>query len=419
MFPLIKKPKKVIYLDYAATTPVDPRVQKVMRPFENEVFGNPSSLYRQGREAAESINASRGDIANILGVSRNEIIFTAGGTESINLAIFGAVRGCLQNYKNNLKKIHLITSAIEHPAVLESVRELQRQGAQLTVVDVDSEGFIQLDKLFESIRPETVLISVMHANNEIGTIQPIAEIGKRLAKINSTRFQEGLPKILFHTDACQTAGVLDVRPGLLGVDLLSANGSKMYGPKQTGFLYVRAGVVVSPLIFGGGQEYNKRSGTENVAGIVGLAKAFVLANKEQKKENKRQETLRDYCIQKLNKKIPGIILNGPRSNAAVSLKNQNAASMRLPNNIHFSIPGVDGEALLLYLDSYCVAVSTGSACSSASNDPSHVLLAIGRTTKEARGSLRITLGKFTKKSDLEYLIKLLPELVAELQKVVS
>jgi cysteine desulfurase len=416
MFPQIKPSKKLIYLDHAATTPLDPIVQKAMAPFWHEKFGNPSSLYKQGIEAKRAVEDSRKKIADLLGARPNEIIFTAGGTESVNLAIFGVAR---QN-----KHGHIVTSKIEHHAVLKCCEALAepsfaspfakasgdkkasegKQGSGVSYVNVDAQGFINLDELKKAIRPRTVLVSVMYANNEVGTIEPIAEIAKIIRKINLHRTQKNLPPILFHTDACQAAGALDLNVNRLGVDLLTLNGSKIYGPKQTGILYVRTGVKLHPLVFGGGQEHNLRSGTENVPGIVGLARALELAEKNKAKEVLRLEKLRDYFIKRLLK-ISGVSLNGPRGQG------------RLANNVNICADGVEGEALMLYLDGHNIAVSTGSACATSLVDPSHVIMALGKSAAQAQNSIRMTLGKATTKQELDYVLKVLPGLVTELRKI--
>jgi cysteine desulfurase len=430
MLPKVKPSKKVIYMDHAATTPLDPRVKKTMEPFWSEYFGNPSSLYKNGREGTNAISAARKTIAQIINASSNEIIFTAGGSESINLAILGVARQYRLAHKEGG---HIIASAIEHHAVLHCLDALKQEGFEFSLVDVDEDGFIDLQKLKDEVRPDTILISVMYANNEIGTIEPITEIGKWVKAKNLKLRAKNLQPILFHTDACQAAGSLDLNVEKLGVDLLSANGSKIYGPKQTGFLYVKSGVKLRPLIFGGGQEKNLRSGTENVPGIVGLAEALRLAQKDRAKENKRLIKLRDYFIDQLFKKVPKIVLNGPddrippltppklggESTSVPPLNKGRLGGVltRLPNNINISILDIEGEALLLYLDSYNIAMSTGSACTSASLDPSHVILAIGRPYEYAHGSMRFTLGKETTKTDIDYVMKVLPEVVKELRRI--
>ncbi len=423
MLPRIKPSKNLIYLDHAATTPVDPRVKKAMDPFWISDFGNPSSLYKKGRAGTVAIAAARKTIAGIIGSRPDEIVFTGGGTESINLAIFGIARAFELAQK---RKGHIIASTIEHHAVLESLNALEQEGWHKTLVPVDETGTIKLDVLKKSIQKDTVLISVMHANNEIGTIEPIQEISKWLRTENEQRQAKGIPKIYFHTDACQTAGSLDVTVQKLGVDLMTANGSKLYGPKQIGFLFVKAGTKIRPLIFGGGQERNLRSGTENVPGVVGLAEALRLANKEKQKESQRLTDLRNYFINQLFKKVPNILLNGPgvqkksapkMHGRTKQVQQKTETDRRLPNNINVSILNIEGEALLLYLDSYNIAVSTGSACTSTSMDPSHVILAIGRARAYVDGSMRFTLGKSTTKKDIDYLMNVLPGIVAELRRI--
>jgi cysteine desulfurase len=402
MFPKITKPKNPVYLDYAATTPLDKRVFSQMKPYFLEKFGNPSSLYAQGREAKEAVELSRHKIAELINARPSEIIFTSGGTESVNLAIFGLARG----YEGK-KKPHLIASAIEHHCVINSFKALAGEGCKTTLVPVNEDGIIEIEKLKSAVRPETILISVMLANNEIGTIEPVVEISRWLRGENRKRLAKHLPAILLHTDACQAAGYLDLDVSALGVDLMSVNGSKIYGPKGVGFLYVRSGVNLIPLIYGGGQEHEMRSGTENVAGIVGLAKALELAAKDREKENKRLADLNSFLKKSILGKITNITLNGPGD------------ANRLPNNLNLTIKGVEGETLMLYLDSYGINVSTSSACSTGTAEASHVLLAIGRSEKDAKSSLRVTLGKGTTKADLGFLIKVLPQIVTELRKMKS
>lgn len=415
MLPKIRPSKKLIYLDHAATTPLDPRIKKTMEPFWSDYFGNPSSLYKKGREGTNAIAAARETIAKIINSRTDEIVFTAGGTESINLAIFGVARAYELTHK---KKGHLIASAIEHHAVLHSLEALKQEGWDITLVDVDEFGFIKLSDLKQAVRDDTVLISVMYANNEIGTVEPIEEIGKWLYGLNQSRIKNQKSKILFHTDACQVGGSLSLDVQKLHVDLMTVNASKMYGPKQIGFLYIKSGVKLRPLIYGGGQEKNLRSGTENVPLIVGLAEALKLGQKESKKENARLIKLRDYFIDQLFKKIPKIVLNGPDERRTTpNPKKLNNDMHRLPNNINVSILDIEGEALLLYLDAYNIAMSTGSACTSTSLDPSHVILAIGRPYEYAHGSMRFTLGKSTTKKDVDYVMKVLPGIVEELRRI--
>ncbi len=415
MLPQVKPSKKLIYLDHAATTPLNPRVKKAMEPFWTQQFGNPSSLYKIGRKGIEAIGNARRTIAQIISSRPEEIVFTAGGTESINLAIFGVARAYELSHK---QKGHIVASAIEHHAVLHSLDALKAEGWKITLLNVDQEGFVKLDELKKSISKDTVLISIMYANNEIGTTEPITTISHWLKKENEKRSIKKLTPIYFHTDACQAVGSLDLNVQKLGVDLMTINGSKTYGPKQTGLLYIKTGTKIRPLIYGGGQEKNMRSGTENVPGIVGLAEALRLADKDKQIENKRLIALRDYFITQLFKRIPNITLNGPAvPDKKLSFKHSSEVISRLPNNINISILSIDGEALLLYLDSYNIAVSTGSACSTTNPDPSHVILALGRSTEHADAAMRFTLGKSTTKQDINYVLKVLPGIVAELRRI--
>lgn len=392
---------KQIYLDHAATTPIDPQVLEAMLPYFSDKFGNPGAIYELGREAKKAVTEARKKVAHILAVRENEIVFTAGGTESVNLAILGYAR---RNQLHGEYKGHIITTNIEHDAVLNSCAALQHQGFDVTYLSVDKNGLIKTEQIARAIRSNTILVSVIYANNEIGTIEPISEIGSMIKRFNDERGKKNLPYIAFHTDACQAAGYLNVRPYDLNVDLLTINGSKIYGPKGTGILYVKDTISIEPIIYGGGQEKGLRSGTENVPGIVGFAKALELAASSRQKENQRLTKLRDYFIEKLPKKIPQVLLNGhPKK--------------RLPNNINFSILGIEGESLVLYLEAKGIYSSTGSACSAASLEPSHVILALGRKSEEAHGSLRITLGKSTTKKDLDYTLSVLPGIVKRLRSI--
>lgn len=408
MLPNVPKSKKLIYLDHAATTYLDPRVKQAMEPFWSEAYGNPSSLYGKGREARGAISSARQTIAKTINSRAEEIIFTAGGSESVNLAIFGVAR---EFELKNKRKAHLITTTIEHHSVLRSFEALEQEGWKVSYINVDSEGLIKLNELKGAVRPDTILISVMYANNEIGTIEPVAEIGKWIKAFNVERAQRGFPRILFHTDACQAAGALDLNVAKLGVDLMTLNASKIYGPKQVGTLFVKASTPLRPLIFGGGQEKNLRSGTENVAGVVGLAEALRLVQMDRLKENKRLKKLRDYFLEKIFTNISQVVLNGPDG--------RGDGIARLPNNINISILGLEGEILLLYLDSYNIAVSTGSACATGSPSPSHVLAALGRSNNYVLGNLRLTLGKQTTQTDLDYVMKVLPGIVSELRQAKS
>jgi cysteine desulfurase len=414
MLPKVKKSKKIIYFDHAATTYLDLRVQKVMQPYWRKIYGNPSSLYSIGQQAKTAVERARSNIAQILNCQAKEIIFTAGGTESVNLAIFGVIRQFQKDIRQNssLAMPHIITSVIEHHAVLESFKALQQEGVEVSYISVDHQGFVNQQKLLNAIKPNTILISLIYANNEIGTIQAIPQIARNLAKINRERLQQNLPQIILHTDACQAAGSLNINVKDLAVDMLSLNASKVYGPKQMALLYKRAGLQIKPLIYGGGQESDLRSGTENVPGIVGFAEALSLVQKNKIKENARLRALRNYFISEILKNVKGALLNGP------AIQNDSDENpMRLPNNINFSFAGLEGEALMLYLDSYNVAVATGSACTSVGNDPSHVISAIGRSFSEAAGTIRMTLGAINKKSDIDYVMKILPGLASELRRV--
>jgi cysteine desulfurase len=378
---------KIIYLDNAATTPVRPEVLKAMLPFFSEKYGNPSSLHVKGQEAAFAIKKSREKIAQILNCKPNEIVFVSGGTESVNLALKGFALA------NRRKGNHIITQKTEHHAVLESCKWLEKQGFSVTYLDVDEFGIVKLKDVEKAITNKTILVSIMYANNEIGTIQPIREIASICKKHN----------VAFHTDACQAAGYCDLNVQKLGIDLLTINGSKIYGPKGIGLLYIKQGLHIMPLIHGGEQEYNLRAGTENVPAIVGFAKALELAQKEQKKESKRLVVLRKKLIEGLLR-IPKTKLNGH-------------PSKRLPNNVNVSFFGVEGEAIVTMLSEKGVCASTGSACSSKHLTPSHVLLAIGRKPEEAHGSLRLSLGRYTTKKDIDYVLKIMPEIVATLRKI--
>jgi cysteine desulfurase len=397
---------KNIYLDYAATTPIRKEVMEAMLPYFFDKFGNPSSFHSPGKIAKDAVEAARERVAKILNCRTAEIVFTGGGTESDNLAVLGAARA------NKDKGKHIIASKIEHPAVLDSCKKLEKEGFEISYIPVGKDGIIKLDEFKKALRKDTILVNVMYANNEIGAIQPIAEIAKIIRNFrNSTSPNPSLERRgaafpYFHTDACQAAGALSLDVAKLGVDLLTLNGSKIYGPKGTGALYVKKGVKIEPLIFGGGQEFGFRSGTENVPAIAGLAKALELAQKEKEKEGARLIKLRDKLIRGILKNISGSFLNGH-------------PSFRLPNNANISIPKVEGEAMVLYLDSKGVYASTGSACSSRSLRPSHVLTAIGLNDELAHGSLRFTLGRSTTGEDIEFVIKILPGIVKKLREVSS
>ena len=385
--------KRIIYLDHAATTPLDKRVLKAMQPFFSEVFGNPSSFHTLGMRAKEAVTEARTHIAKLLGAHEDEIIFTSGGTESDNMAVLGVPR-----YAKGIIP-HVIVSAVEHHAVLEPLIWLERRKEiELTTVGVDRYGKIDPKDIVAALKPTTVLVSVMMANNEIGTIQPIADIGREILKYRKAQVAS-YP--YFHTDACQATGFLEIDVEKLHVDLLTLNAAKIYGPKGVGALYVRRGVKFQPLMIGGGQEKNLRSGTENVPGIIGLAKAFELAQGDREKESARLLVLRERLAEGLLK-IPKTILNGHPTE-------------RLPNSVNISFIDIEGEAAVLYLDAAGVMASTGSACASASLDPSHVILATGLSYEAAHGSIRFTLGHATTKADVDHVIKVMPAIVERLR----
>lgn len=403
----MKSVEPTIYLDHAATTPIDPRVLKVMMPYQKEVYGNPSSLYRSGRTASRVVQEARADVATVLNCRPHEIIFTGGGTESANMAIYGLAA---DGYQNSGTKGHIITTTIEHHAVLKPIEQLHKFGWEVDYAPVNKQGLVSLVDLQKLVRPNTNLISVMYANNEIGSIQPIQEIGKWLTGLNKARTKQKLPKIYFHTDACQAGNELPLEVTKLQVDLLTLNGSKIYGPKGVGILYLKNGTPLLPLISGGDQEGGRRAGTENVAAIVGFAKALKLVQSNREKENLRLQELQHYLIDRLLKKVKDITINGPAiskvryAKAKTRTKKDEHKQSRLYNNINLCIKGVEGEALMLYLDGQNIEVSTGSACNAQSDDPSHVLLAIGLPVEKVYNSIRITLGHSNTKAQLDKLI---------------
>jgi cysteine desulfurase len=375
-----------IYLDYAATTPTDPLVLEAMRPYFFEIFGNPSSIHSFGQEAKKAIEDSRDKIAAFIGAKPEEIVFTSGGTESNNFAIFGTA------YARQEKGNHIITTSIEHHAVIEPCRVLEKRGFKVTFVKVDKYGLVDPDDIKKAITDKTVLISVMHANNEMGAIQPITEIGD-IARAKG---------VYFHTDAVQTTGHIPVNVDNLNVDMLSFSSHKFYGPKGMGVLYIRKGTRLESFLHGGDQEKGRRSSTQNTPGIVGTAKAVELAQEKMAQEAQFQARLRDRIINEAQEKIPEVYLNGH-------------PSKRLPNNANFSLRYIEGESILLNLDMLGIAVSTGSACTSTSLEPSHVLLAMGLTHEIAHSSLRVTLGRWTKESDADYLLECLPKIAQKLR----
>lgn len=388
-----------LYLDHAATTPIDGDVLAAMQPYLKEAYANPSSLYRAARTTRNAVEESRRTLANVLGAKPTEIMFTSGSTEGNNAAIQGVLR--------RHPGAHWVTSAIEHDAVLAIVKPYEAWGNPASVVAVKPDGIINLAALTAAITDATVLVSLMMANNEIGTIQPVAEAARAIAVIRASRLQRGIQTPLYlHTDATQAAGYLDLHVARLGVDLLTLNGSKIYGPKGSGLLYIRTGTALEPLMYGGGQERGRRSGTEHVAGIVGLAHALQLTATMRENEGRRLSVLRDHLLRQLTTALPELILNGhPRH--------------RLPNNLNITLPGVEGEGLVLYLDEAGIQTSTGSACSTGNLDPSHVLLALGRTTAQANSSLRLTLGRSTDAAAIEQVIKTVPPIARRLRELVQ
>ncbi len=380
--------KREIYLDHAATTYVRQEVLDAMIPCMTDIFGNPSSLHSFGQKAKKALDEARASVAASLHAQPEEIFFTSGGTESDNWALRGVAKA--------RKSGHIITTKIEHPAVLNTAEELQKAGFSVTYLDVDADGVVSLEQLREALSAETILVSVMAANNEIGTIQPIKEIGS-IVKQNS--------KAAFHVDAVQAAGAIEVNlESWKDVDLLSISGHKLYGPKGVGALYIRKGTRITSVVTGGSQERRKRAGTENVPGAVGLAKALELAVAEMPQESARLSALRDKLIERVLSEVPGSRLNGHRTN-------------RLPNNANFSFDYIEGEGLLMHMSARGVAASTGSACSSASLEPSHVLLAIGLKHETAHGSFRVTSGRKTTAEDIDYTVEALKSVVKMLQEM--
>ena len=378
--------KKLIYLDNAATTKTAPEVVEAMLPYFSEAYGNPSSIYSLAGESRKAVDQARETIARALGARPEEIYFTAGGTESDNWAL----KATAEFYRK--KGNHIITTKIEHHAVLHSCQWLEKQGFEVTYLNVDENGVVRLEELKAAIRPTTILISVMYANNEIGTIQPIREIGE-------IAHEHG---ILFHTDAVQAFGQLPIQVDDCRIDMLSASGHKLNGPKGIGFLYIRKGVKIRSFIHGGAQERKRRAGTENVPGIVGLGKAVERAVGTMEARTETERRLRDYLIDRVLKEIPYARLNGHRS-------------QRLPNNANFSFQFIEGESLLIMLDMEGICGSSGSACTSGSLDPSHVLLAIGLPHEIAHGSLRLTLNEEVTKEELDYVVDTLKRIVEKLR----
>ena len=390
---LYSKNKENLYFDYASTTPVDPRVLKTMLPYFNDKFGNCASLHSFGVEALETLKQSRKTIAKSLNAKPQEIIFTGSATESNNLTLKGIAFA--------KKKGHIIISSIEHACITETAKWLAKnpclsadRGFKITIIPVDKNGIVNPNDVKKAIKKDTILVSIIHANNEIGTIQPIAEIGKICRQ----------KKILFHTDAAQSFGEIPIDIKKMNIDLLTASSHKMYGPKGAALLYVKNGVKIQPILHGGEQEFSLRSSTVNIPAIVGFSKAVEICQKEMGKESNRQTKLRDKIIKKILKTIPRSYLNGDAKN-------------RLPNNINVRFDAVEGESITARLNQLGIAVSTASACASPKFEPSHVLLACGLKPEQAHSAIRITLGRFTKEKDINYLIKSLKKVVSDLRRI--
>ncbi len=380
-----------VYLDHAATTPVDPEVAEAMSRVLHDTHGNPSSIYAEGRAARAAVDRARDEVAAAIEAEPSEIVFTSGGTEADNLALRGALKA------RRDERDGLVTTAIEHHAVIDTARDLERYAhVRLTVVGVDRQGVVDPAAMREAIDERTSLVSVMHANNEIGTIEPIAEIGALCRDRGVT----------FHSDAVQTVGALEVDVRKIPIDLLSINAHKFYGPKGVGALYVRRGTRLATMQTGGGQEKGRRTGTENVAGIVGLGVAMRIARERRATESPRQARLRDRLISGVRTRVPDVVLNGHPTD-------------RLPNNASFCVPGTDGESLIVALDLEGFAVSSGSACTSGETEPSHVLLALGLDREVAKGSLRVTVGRSTTEADVDAFVRALEHIVARLRNAAA
>ena len=378
----------MIYLDNASTTKTAPEVVEAMLPYFTEHYGNPSTIYGLGAESKKAITKARQSIADSLGCGPDEIYFTAGGSESDNWALKAVAEAYAESGK------HMITTKIEHHAILHTLAYLEKQGVEVTYLDVDEEGLVSVEDVKNAIRPDTILISIMYANNEIGTIEPIAEIGA-IAREHG---------ILFHTDAVQAYGQVPLNVDELKVDLLSASGHKFNGPKGIGFLYIRKGVKLRSLIHGGAQERSRRAGTENVPGIVGIGVAAERAMKLLEKKARTETAVRDYLIERIEQEIPYCRLNGHRT-------------VRLPGNVNFTFRFVEGESLLILLDGKGICASSGSACSTGSLDPSHVLISIGRSEEEAHGTLRMTLSEENTKEEIDYVVDQLKNIVSRLRQM--
>lgn len=407
-----------IYLDHSATTPIDPEVRKKIHPYMTDIFGNASSMHSFGQEAIKGIDWAREQLATLFGSKFKEVIFTSGATESNNLALRGLIMAFKQAKPTFVP--HIITSKIEHPAILETCQALVKEGlAEITYVNVDAKGIVKIDEIKAAIKDNTILVSIMYVNNEIGTIQPIRKIGDLIENANAKRRSkaEGLAsaktsrstkdlfnKIYFHTDAVQAVNYCTLKVESLKVDMITISGHKIYGPKGVGALYIKEGTPMKAITFGGHQEYNVRPGTYNVSAIVGLGAAVELVNNQQPTTNNQIQKIRDKLIAGLTKKIPDTQINGDMAN-------------RVPANANISFLGAEGESMLLMLDLEGIAVSTGSACASGSLEPSHVLRAMGIPLEDCHASIRFTLGKFTTAKEIDRVIEVLPKIVERLRKM--
>lgn len=395
--------KKRVYLDYSATTPTDKKVLKAMLPYFSEQFGNPMTIHSYGIMANKALERSRATLASFLKCLPEEVIFTSGATESNNTAIKGVLRAF---HNNHQRKPHIITSVFEHNSILNTCKSLAREGmATISYVPISSEGLVSVQDIADKITDDTVLVSIMHVNNEIGTVQPIEEIGKMISNINKKRQLEKSFEILFHTDATQSVNYFNVDVNKLGVHLLSLSGHKIYAPKGVGVLYRKKGIAISGILDGGGQEDGFRSGTHNVPGIVAIGEAIrLLMDKKTKVKNKEIAKLRDYLVKRVLKEIPNSYLNGSKVK-------------RSPNNANFRFDNAEGESLVMSLDMGGVASATGSACSSKSLKPSHVLLSLGLAEENCHGSLRLSLGKYTTKKEIDYAINVLKKELNRLRHI--
>ena len=379
---------KRVYLDYAASTPAHPKVVAAMQPYLSEKFGNPSSIHSFGQETRTAIESAREKVAHLIGARPEEIVFTSGGTEADNFALEGVA------FANEKKGNHLIVSSVEHHAVTECAEFLKQRGFQITYLPVDRTGLVNPDDVARAITDKTILVSVMHANNEVGTIEPIKEIGTRVKERG----------VIFHVDAVQTIGHIPVKIDDLGADLVALSGHKLYGPKGVGALYIKKGTRIGRFIHGGGQENGRRASTENVPAIVGLGEAAVVAADFLARDGEQIERWRDKLIRGILENIPEAKLNGH-------------PTQRLYSNVNVSIPYVEGESMLLNLDLEDIAASTGSACSSGSLEPSHVLLALGLSHEEAHGSIRFSLGRMTTETEIDYVLEVFPKIVKKLREI--